>query len=548
MRVLLVAILNRSPLFLLFLVAAIGWPLGKIRIAGASLGMAAVLFVGVALGSIPGVKPLPEIIYLLGLSVFVYTIGLSSAQGFFAAWNLRGLKFTLITVLTLLFGALLVLLCARWRHWNAFYGAGLFSGAFTNAPALAGTVEAIKARGGTTADLSQHTFAYSIAYPMGVLAPLLVVFLARHLLRIDLSREAESLPHYRGGIPKLESRVIRVTRSEAEGLTKRDVATRLHFRVVFGRLRRAGRIMVYKGDMGLQLEDLLTVVGDPKNLDGVVHLLGEVSGKPLLDAEGTFLDKRVFVSNPEVVGRPLKALQLPADYDAMVTRLRRGDQWFVPNGETQLELGDRIRLILRRERLEEVVALFGDSYRELSEADFLTFSLGLAAGLALGMIPIPLPGGAPFRLGFAGGPLVMALFLGKVNRVGRFVWKFPYGPNLTLRQLGLLLFSAGIGTIAGVGFLDNLRGGMGLQLFLAGAAITLAAGLFLLIVGNKLMGIPVNLLLGILAGAQTMPVVLGAATEQTRNDLPTIGYATAYPVAMILKIVLAPALLSVLSR
>jgi putative transport protein len=237
---------------------------------------------------------------------------------------------------------------------------------------------------------------------------------------------------------------VRVTQGAAVGMTKRDVAAHHRCRVVFGRILRKGELMLYKGGTGLELGDVLTVGGDPVNLAPVIALLGEEVETPIEQLEGhtgAFEDKRVFVSNPAVVGRPLKELQLPSDFDAMVTRLRRGDLWFVPNGETRLELGDRVRLTARRERMDELVELFGDSYRDLSEADFLTFAVGLAAGLALGMVPIPLPGGIHFRLGFAGGPLVMALILGKVTRVGRFVWSFPYGASLTIRQLGLLLFS-----------------------------------------------------------------------------------------------------------
>jgi len=542
----LVQILNQSPLLLLFLVVALGWPLGKVKIAGASMGMAAVLFVGVGIGCLPGIKPLPDIIYLLGLSMFVYTVGLTSAQGFFAAMNLRGLKNTLITILAILFGAFLIVAIAKFLGWNRYFGAGLFSGAFTNAPALAGAVEVIKAQGGSSTDLSQHAFAYSIAYPMGVLAPLLVILVARHIFRVDLKKEAEGLTQYRGGAQRLEPRTVRVTQLGAEGMTRRDVAARQNCEVVFGRILREGSLMLYKGDTALRLGDVITVIGEPEHLDALVALLGEAVSSPieqLGDCAGDFEYRLLFVSDPAVVGRPLSELRLPSDFDAMITRLRRGDLWFVPTSDTRLELGDRVRVTMRRERVEEITALFGDSYREVSEADFLTFALGLAAGLALGMVPIPLPGGMTFKLGFAGGPLVMALFLGKVNRVGRFVWHFPYGANLTIRQLGLLLFSAGIGTIAGVGFLDNLRGGMGISLFLVGAAVTFVTGLFLVGVGNKLLKIPMNLLLGILAGAQTMPVVLGAASDQTQNDLPAIGYATSYPVAMIFKIILAQALL-----
>jgi putative transport protein len=171
--------------------------------------------------------------------------------------------------------------------------------------------------------------------------------------------------------------------------------------------------------------------------------------------------------------------------------------------------------------------------------------MGLAAGLALGMMPIPLPGGFTFKLGFAGGPLVVALILGRVHRIGPFVWNFPYAANLTIRQFGLVLFAAGIGTIAGEGFGRTLATGFKLPLLLGAAAllVTVVADLICIVVGSKVFKLPLGVLFGILAGTHTQPVVLGFASEHTKDDLPSVGYATVYPLATVLKIVLAQLLL-----
>jgi putative transport protein len=211
-----------------------------------------------------------------------------------------------------------------------------------------------------------------------------------------------------------------------------------------------------------------------------------------------------------------------------------------------LELGDRVRVVARHERMPEVTAFFGDSYRAVSEVDLFTFGLGLALGLALGALPIPLPGGVRVSLGFAGGPLVVALVLGTLGRTGPLVWSLPYAANMTLRQIGLVFFLAGVGTRAGRSFVTTLTSSGGLALFAAGALVTCAVAVAALWVGHKLMRVPMTLLIGMVAGIQTQPAVLGYALEQTGNDLPSVGYASVYPLAMIAKILLVQIVLLLL--
>ena len=227
-------------------------------------------------------------------------------------------------------------------------------------------------------------------------------------------------------------------------------------------------------------------------------------------------------------------------------RVRRGDVEFLPHGDTVLELGDRIRVLTQREHLDAVSSFFGDSYRAVSEIDILSFGLGLALGLIVGLIPIPLPGGSTLRLGFAGGPLIVALILGNIERTGPIVWTLPYNANLTLRQFGLVLFLAGVGTRSGWAFVTTFTQSGGFAIFVAGAVITCATAFLTLFIGYKLLKIPMSIMTGILSGQQTQPAALGFALEQAHNDLPNIGYATVYPLATIAKIVLAELLLSLL--
>lgn len=421
----------------------------------------------------------------------------------------------------------------------------MYSGAFTNASGLASVVDAIKAAGG---DAAVPVVAYSLAYPVGVLAPSLVMSAAKAAFRVDLTKEALTIPSFRRSVQRAEVRTILVTKAEAEQLTVLEIGNREGHEVVFGRVRRDGEDVIARGDLRFRLGDQITVVGPAEEIERIAACLGEESAEAIQLDRTEFDIRRIFVSKAEVVGRPLRALELPQKEAALVTRVRRGDMEFIPNGDTVLELGDRVRVLTRRDNMDRISKFFGDSYRALSEVDFLTFSLGIGLGLLVGLIPIPLPGGITFRLGFAGGPLVVALILGRLERTGPIVWHLPYSANLTLRQLGLMLFAAGIGTRAGYSFYSTLAAGQGLGIFLTGAALTLTSGLLTMVIGHKLLKIPLNVLFGIYAGAQTQPISLTFATAHTKNDLPTNAYATIFPLATIFKIVVAQALLGAVGR
>ncbi len=553
--------LAHQPLLLLFAVVALGYPLSKIRVAGASFGIASILFAGIALGALvirPDLDPAlrkglsheMKLVYELGLAVFVYAMGLSIAHSFWAAFSREGIQKNAVVFTVMVVSTGAVALLARLAGFNARYAAGLLTGSFTNMPALAGVVDRVKSMPGMgPLEVAQPTVASAIAYPIGVLVPMLVLLLSPRLFRINLKAEADGLPEYRTGHHHLEAWTVRVTKPGAESLRKHDICTTHGCRVVFGRVLRKAELLLPGPDFRLELDDLVTVVGSPGDLARVADLLGERSHVEL-DRDQSALDAtRIFVSRPEVVGVPLGRLDLVTKHQAIITRVRRGDLWFVPDGDTVLELGDRVRVTTRRDNVEAIEALFGDSYQALSEVSFLTFAMGLAAGLALGEIPIPLGGGMVFKLGFAGGPLAVALVLGRLHKAGSLVWNFPYGANHTVRQFGLVLFAAGIGLISGEGFRSIVSAHPGvLPLFLGSALVIclLADGLAML-VGHKVFRIPLNVMFGIVAGTHTQPVVLGYATHETGNELPNVGFATVYPLATILKIVLAQALLGLVA-
>ncbi|HSF43510.1 MAG TPA: aspartate:alanine exchanger family transporter, partial [Thermoanaerobaculia bacterium] len=541
----MIQLLLANPLLLLFAVAAIGYPLGQIRIGGFSLGVAAVLFTGLAAGSLHPDLKLPEIVYLLGLVVFVYSLGLAGGPGFVASFRRRGVRDNLLVLGMILLAAGMTAVAGRLFGLAPGLLAGLFAGSLTNTPALAAVLESLRGAPAPSGELlALPVMAYSVAYPMGVVGMILAIFLLQRRFRVDYAAEAAGLADLGAVGENLMDRTIRVTRPEAAGAPVGEIIHQHRWRVLFVRVERGGEVsMIDDPGAILRVGDRVSVVGSEKDLDAVTAFLGEPAPMRLSFDRRQVDFRRVFVSSPEVAGKRLAEIALPQRFGALVTRVRRGDADLLPRGDTVLELGDRVRVVAPRARIEEVGRFFGDSYKAVSELDVVTFSLGLVLGLLLGLLPIPLPGFGTFRLGLAGGPLLVGLTLGALGRTGPLLWQVPYGVNLTLRQIGVVLFLAGIGTRSGWAFASTFRQGGGLTIFLCGAAITCVTAFLTLWIGHRVLKIPMSLLTGMLGGLQTQPAVLAYAGEQAKNDLPAIGYATVYPVATIGKILLAQLLL-----
>jgi putative transport protein len=542
----MIKLLIDNPMLLLFSVIAIGYPVGRIRIRGVNLGLAAVLFVGIAVGALHPDLKLPEIVYVLGLALFVYTIGIGSGPGFFASFRRKGLRDNLLVVGLLAIAALIAYGAHLILRLPPTLTAGMFAGSLTNTPALAGVLESVKSLAPAAALdtwLAEPVIAYSVTYPMGVVGMILAIALLQRLWKIDYMAEAKNLRALGMAHRPLENRTIFVTREDADQLTVRELMAQHKWDVIFSRWKHGPEVTLVSDKTRLANGDLVSVVGVLEEIEKVTAFLGKDSPAELVSDRSEFDYRRIFVSNPKVAGMQLKDLGLPHTLGAVVTRVRRGDIDLLPHGDMTLELGDRVRVLTRRERLDAVSAYFGDSYRALSEIDILTFSLGLTLGILLGIVPIPL-GPVTLKLGLAGGPLIVALILGALGRTGPLVWSLPYSANLTLRQIGLVLFLAGIGTRAGYSFWSTFTSGGGLSIFVGGAVITCSVALITLWVAHRLLKIPMGLAIGMLAGLQTQPAVLGFALEQTGNDSPNLGYAMVYPVAMITKILLAQLLLT----
>ena len=547
----LLDLLASNSILLLFTVIGLGYLVGNIGIKGFKLGVAAVLFVGMAFSAIDSRLALPEHIYVIGLVLFVYAIGLQSGRGFFSSFKRRGLRVNVYALLILGLGAAATIVIKEIMGLASSTAAGLFCGALTNTPALASTIETAE---GLTRNLPPETAAffihspvvtYGLAYPFGVLGVILWLYIFTKLFRVDFkAEEAQVLEESGGGT--IESRTYTVTNPAIAGKTIEDMLRLLRDPgFVLSRIRKGDTILVATPGTVLSPGDQIVAVGPPETLESARVLFGEQSGEQLPETAGPVTYRRIFISNKDIIGKTIRELQLHKKFDATITRLRRGDVDFVPSLDTVLESGDRIRVVARRENIDALSKYFGDSLRSISETDYLSLSLGIVLGVFLGMIPFNLPNGMVFRLGFAGGPLIVGLILGRLERTGPIVWGLHYTANLVLRQVGLVFFLAAIGTKAGPGFVETFNTG-GWNLIAAGAVITSLFAVSAILVGYKILRLPMSAVMGMVSGMQTQPACLAYSNQQSSSENPNVWYAAVYPASMIAKIMLAQIIVSML--
>ncbi|MEM9920693.1 MAG: TrkA C-terminal domain-containing protein [Bacteroidota bacterium] len=538
---------KENPILLLFLVAAIGYGLGSIRLQRSSLGVAAVLFVGLGFGALDPELHIPDMVVFLGLAIFVYTIGLQSGPSFFSNLRRRGLRDVTFVLFMLSLSAGITLILHFVLGLEAATTAGLFAGVSTNTPALAGLLDAINSTASEALikPLSElGVVGYSLSYPMGVLGVMLSINLMSRILRIDFKAEETSLQDEYPSNQSITGQTVEVTNEKLMDIPIRDLMREHNWKIVFGRMLRNEQILLPNWDTSFQKGDIVRVVGNEEAIHKVVQMLGHAKANVFPSDDTDYEIKRIYVSNPKVAGQKLAALNLAEKFPMLITRISRGDMDLLANGETILELGDRVLFICRKKDSPALVRMFGDSFEALSHINLLSFGLGMALGLLLGMVTFQFPGGFRFQLGYAGGPLIVALLLGTLRRTGPVVWTLPHSANLTLRQIGLIFLLAGIGINSGHTFLNTLSGGSGGYLFLAGAIISISANLTTLLIGYKLFKIPFSFLMGMVSN---QPAILDFALNKTGNKLPTIGFTTMLPVALIAKILFVQLLFAFLS-
>lgn len=542
-------LLAQNQLLLLFIIIGVGYLIGNINIAGFRLGVAAVLFVGIFFGALDKRLSLPEHIYIIGVVLFLYPLGLQAGHGFFASFRKRGFRYSIVAVLILLAGGVMTLIARNVLGISAPSAAGLFCGSLTSTPAMATAVETAKnlsanlTREARELNAGSTVIAYGMTYPFGVFGVILCFFISSRILKIDRAKEALEARKESAG-EQIFSRTLRVTNSAIIGKTiEETLGLMKNSGFILTRIHKGTQTDIADSKTVLQLDDYVVAVGDADALQRAQVIFGEQAPEHLPEGLGNIRARRIFVSNKQVVGKTIRELNLSQELHAVVTRLRRGDVDIVPAPDTVLEMGDRIRVLTHKENMERTTRYFGDSLKSITETDYLSLSLGIVLGVFLGMIPIPVSQGLSFKLGFGGGPLVMGLILGRLERTGPITWDMPFNANLVLRQVGLVFFLATIGTKAGYGFSTVMKSG-GWQLILAGIVITSTISIATIVIGYKFLKLPMAAVMGFMSGIQTQSACLVYANQQTDTELPNIWYTTVYPASMVAKIIISQLLVS----
>lgn len=527
-------LLAGSELLLLFATVLAGLLLGRISLGGLKLGIAGVLFAGLGLSLAASrygieLRLAPEL-KEVGLVLFVYSVGLTSAPGFFTAFQKTGVSYNLAMLAALAAAAGTVAIAAHVFDLGPGISAGLFAGALTNTPALAAASDHLA---GTVHEL-EPVLAYSITYPFGVVGGLLSFRLYWSLT----ARKLAGKSHHEKVVAPIESAVCRVENEPAMGHAIGELKVRDALGVVISRVQRGEETTVPTKYTLLTKGDVLTIVGEADAVARAIEFFGSRMDEVLPPGERQVDMRRILVSRRKFAGRTLAQLHLAERFHAQATRLRRADVDLVPTGDTRLQVGDRLRIVAPRENMKAIAAYFGDSERELATVDFVALALGIALGLLVAKIPFPLFG-TTLSLGIAGGPLLVALLLGYVGRAGPLTFSIPYETNAALRELGILLFLAGVGVTAG-GSLANVALGEALVVFGVGALVTLSAAIVSLLGLRAFAKADDISAIGATSGLQTQPANLAAAYELVgRREEIYVAYAITYPVAMIGKILIA---------
>jgi putative transport protein len=515
------ALLESSPLLALFLAIAAGYALGQIAIAGVSFGAGAVLFTGLAIGAVAPKSAPPAMVGTLGLVMLVYGVGVQYGAQFFASLRGPGVKYMTLSAVAVVASLGVAIAVAAPLGVSLATAAGLFAGSGTSTPALQAAL--------AVAGNEDPAIGYSVAYPFGVLGPIVLMTVMTALVK----------PRFEAPPPSV--RLLELTVGSAcEGWTVGEISATLPDDVKIVAVRHDQMNAPPVAETKVRAADGLLLAGAPASLERATAVLGRERPGLLSRDRADYDVVRVYVSRATFVGEPLGAIALP-DFPVVISHVRRGDAQLLASSDLVIEFGDRLVMLVPVGRQAEARRFFGDSIRGNAEMSFVSIGVGIALGLLVGMVPLPLPGGGTFALGVAGGPLVTALVLGWAGRTGPIGWRMPVVANLVLRNLGLSIFIGVVAIGAGAPFSQTVASN-GVPILLGGAAVLLTLVLVVL-GGGYVLRIPFDDLLGVCAGATGNPAILAAAARLAPTDRPDVGYAISFPTATIVKIVAVQLLL-----
>ncbi|WP_334613984.1 putative transporter [Escherichia coli] len=539
---------------ILALVAVVGLFICNVKFRGIGLGIGGVLFGGIIVGhfvSQAGMTLSSDMLHVIqefGLILFVYTIGIQVGPGFFASLRVSGLRLNLFAVLIVIIGGLVTAILHKLFDIPLPVVLGIFSGAVTNTPALGAGQQILRDLGTPMEMVDQMGMSYAMAYPFGICGILFTMWMLRVIFRVNVETEAQQHESSRtNGGALIKTINIRVENPNLHDLAIKDVPILNGDKIICSRLKREETLKVPSPDTIIQLGDLLHLVGQPADLHNAQLVIGQEVDTSL-STKGTDLRvERVVVTNENVLGKRIRDLHFKERYDVVISRLNRAGVELVASGDISLQFGDILNLVGRPSAIDAVANVLGNAQQKLQQVQMLPVFIGIGLGVLLGSIPVFVPGfPAALKLGLAGGPLIMALILGRIGSIGKLYWFMPPSANLALRELGIVLFLSVVGLKSGGDFVNTLVNGEGLSWIGYGALITAVPLITVGILARMLAKMNYLTMCGMLAGSMTDPPALAFANNlHPTSGAAALSYATVYPLVMFLRII-TPQLLAVL--
>jgi len=527
------------------IVIAIGVYLGKFKVFGISLGVTFVLFAGILAGHIGFTAPTPILTFVqdFGLILFVFMIGMQVGPGFFESFGTQGIKLNGLAASAILLNIVVMFAC-----YYIFFDTnntttlpmmvGTLYGAVTNTPGLGAANEALNTvfpNGGAP----QIASAYACAYPLGVLGIINATILIRYICKVKLEKEEEELKAQEetNANKKPYKMHLEVTNKYLEGKTLLQVHDFLNRDFVVSRLVHEGELCIPNRDTIFHLGDQMLIVCAEADQEAIMAFIGPKLDIDFEQQDQPLVSKRILITNPKINGKTLASLHFSSVHGVNVTRVTRHGMDLFASASLPLQVGDRIMVVGPEDAVDRVSSKMGNSLRRLNAPNIATIFVGIFLGLIFGSLPIAIPGmPVPVKLGLAGGPLIIAILIGRYGYKIRLVTYTTTSANMMLREIGLVLFLASVGIKAGAGFFETVVEGDGLLYVLTGFLITIIPILIIGPIARIRYKFNYFTIAGMIAGTYTDPPALAYANSICSKEAPAVGYSTVYPLSMFLRI------------
>ena len=527
------------------IVIAIGVYLGKIKVFGISLGVTFVLFVGILAGHIGFTAPISILTFVqdFGLILFVFMIGLQVGPGFFESFGTTGIKLNGLAATGILLNILVMFACYyiffdTSNSSNLPMMVGTLYGAVTNTPGLGAANEALNnvfPHGGAP----QIASAYACAYPLGVLGIIGATILIRYICKVKLEKEEEQLKAMEetNTNKKPYKMHLEVTNQYLEGKTLLQVHDFLNRDFVVSRLVHAGELCIPNRDTIFHVGDQMLIVCAEADQEAIMAFIGPKLDIDFEQQDQPLVSKRILITNPKINGKTLASMHFSSVHGVNVTRLTRHGMDLFASAGLPLQVGDKIMVVGPEDAVDRVANQMGNSTRRLNAPNIATIFVGIFLGLIFGSFPFAIPGmPVPVKLGLAGGPLIIAILIGRYGYKIHRVTYTTTSANMMLREIGLVLFLASVGIKAGAGFFETVIEGDGLLYVLTGFLITIIPILIIGPIARIRYRFNYFTIAGMIAGTYTDPPALAYANSICSKEAPALGYSTVYPLAMFLRI------------